>query len=116
MEYITYNLYAPCFMIAVFNFASIFQVRLNAHGILSIEHKLASSIIFEDIIHEFARKKNQEKFSYYRNLNLNYNMHHVLQFISVPELYIQCSYIKILYSISYNNHIILFLPNKFYVL
>jgi len=44
-------------MIAVFNFASIFQVHLNAHGILSIEHKLASSIIFEDIIHEFARKK-----------------------------------------------------------
>jgi len=44
--------------------ASIGQERLNALGILSIEHKLASSINFYDIIHNFAQKKaRKEKFS-----------------------------------------------------
>jgi len=44
--------------------ASIGQERLNALGILSIEHKLASSINFDDIIHDFAQKKaRKEKFS-----------------------------------------------------
>ncbi|KAL4142599.1 hypothetical protein QTP88_005029 [Uroleucon formosanum] len=44
--------------------ASIGQERLNALGILSIEHKLASSINFDDIIHNFAQKKaRKEKFS-----------------------------------------------------
>jgi len=36
------------------------QERLNALGILSIEHKLASSINFDDIIHDLAQKNSRK--------------------------------------------------------
>jgi hypothetical protein len=37
--------------------ASIGQDRLNSLALLSIENKLASKINFDDVIHDFAKKK-----------------------------------------------------------